>query len=136
MSKRNAIILLVVVAVLAVAAAVYTTDLMSGGVDPGDVSIQIAQELIEKKGDLVILDVRTVSEFDDGHIKEAINIPVQELPDRLDELDKNDELLVYCKTGRRSSTAVKILEEAGFTKIYNMHEGISAWIEQGFSIVQ
>ena len=91
---------------------------------------------MEQKTDLVILDVRTVGEFDEGHIMDAINIPVGEIADRLDELTKEDDLLVYCRTGNRSGSAVRILSDAGYTKVYHMHEGISVWIQQGHPVVQ
>lgn len=139
-SRRTSIIVIAVVAVLAVVAGVYTPKLMNWGNeeegDYGDVSIQEAIELMEQKTDLVILDVRTVGEFDDGHIEDAINIPVDELAGRLEELNEDDELLVYCRTGNRSGSAVTILSDAGYTKIYHMHEGISVWIQQGHPVVQ
>ena len=106
-------------------AGVYTPKIMNWGESDegnyGDVSIQEAIELMEQKTDLVILDVRTVGEFDDGHIEDSINIPVDELATRLDELSKDDELLVYCRTGNRSGSAVTILSDAGYTKLYHMH---------------
>jgi rhodanese-related sulfurtransferase len=134
-SKRNAVIILGIVALLSVAAAMYTANRIKDKEYYGDVSIQEARQLIEKKKKLTIVDVRTISEYDEGHIENAINIPVQELSDRLDELNKNDELLIYCRTGNRSSTAVDILSDAGFNKIFHMHEGISIWIQQGHPIV-
>jgi rhodanese-related sulfurtransferase len=135
-SKRNIILILGVVAVLAALAAIYTVNIMRAPHDYGDISIQEARELIEEKNKLVLLDVRTIPEYNEGHLENAINIPVQELADRLDELNKNDEILVYCRTGNRSSTAVDILNNAGLTKIYHMHEGISIWIQQGYPVVQ
>jgi len=108
-----------------VVAGVYTPKIMNWGESDegnyGDVSIQEAIELMGQKSDLVILDVRTVGEFDEGHIEGAINIPVDELDSRLDELSKDDELLVYCRTGNRSGSAVTILSDAGYTKLYHMH---------------
>ena len=101
----------------------------------GDVTVEQAKQLIEEKSNLVILDVRTVSEYDDGHIEGALNIPVQEIEGRLDELSKNNEILVYCRTGNRSSTAVEIMQANGFTKIYHMHRGITAWIDAGYPVV-
>jgi rhodanese-related sulfurtransferase len=122
-------------AILAVVAAIYTPTLMHWG-SFGDVTVEEASNLIADKPNLVILDVRTQSEYDDGHIEGAILIPVQELPDRLDELDQSDELLVYCRTGNRSSSAVEILGEAGFSKIYHMSDGITEWISEGYPVVQ
>jgi rhodanese-related sulfurtransferase len=136
-SKRSALIIFAVVAVVAIAAGLYTPKLLNRNNDDyRDVSVMVALELIDENPDLVIVDVRTVTEFDDGHIDGAINIPVEEIGDKLDELDKDDELLVYCRTGNRSGRAVGILKDAGYTRIYHMHEGISVWIQQGYPVVQ
>ena len=135
-SKRNVVIILGIVALLSVAAAMYTANRIKDKEAYGDVSIQEARQLIENKKKLTIVDVRTISEYDEGHIENAINIPVQELSDRLDELNKNDELLIYCRTGNRSSTAVDILSDGGFNKMFHMNEGISKWIQKGYPIVQ
>ena len=136
-SRRTTVIVMVAVAIVAIVAALYTPKLLHWGEDEyGDVTVQEASNIIADKPELVVLDVRTVSEFNDSHIEGAINIPVEEIANRLSELDKNDELLVYCRTGNRSATAVGILEDAGFTKIYHMHEGISVWVQQGYPVVQ
>lgn len=100
----------------------------------GDITIEQAKSLIESKPFLIILDVRTQEEYDSGHIEGAILIPVDEIENRLDELSKNDELLVYCRTGNRSSTAVNILQANGFTKIFHMNDGIVDWIQAGSDI--
>jgi rhodanese-related sulfurtransferase len=100
-----------------------------------DVTVEQAKQLIEERPKLVILDVRTVSEYEDGHIEGAILIPVQEIENRLDELSTKDEILVYCRTGNRSSTAIDIMLADGFTKIYHMNRGITAWIDAGYPVV-
>ncbi len=101
-----------------------------------DVTVAEAKALIERKPDMAILDVRTPSEFDDGHIEGAINIPVDDLAGRLDELSKDDELLVYCRTGNRSARAVGILNDGGFTKIFHMDEGITGWMDAGYPVIE
>ena len=101
----------------------------------GDVTVQEARRLIEDKPGLVILDVRTASEYEEGHIEGAVNIPVQELSVRFDELSIDDELLVYCRTGNRSAQAVDVLLDLGFTKIHHMNEGITGWTEAGYPVV-
>ena len=73
-------------------------------------------------------------EFDRGHIENALNIPVDELEQRLDELDPVVEILVYCRSGLRSSRAMKILTENGFSRTYNMEGGIEAWKRFGHSV--
>jgi len=100
----------------------------------GDITIEQAKSLIESKPSLIILDVRTQEEYDSDHIEGAILIPVDELENRLDELSKNDELLVYCRTGNRSTNAVNILQANGFTKIFHMNDGITGWIQAGSQI--
>lgn len=133
-SKRTSVIVVGVVAVLAILAAFNTQDFFRSD-NYGDVTVNEAWSLIQSKPGLVILDVRTQSEYDEAHIEGAILIPVQELPDRLDELSKNDEILVYCRTGNRSSTAVGIMEDDGFSKIYHMNQGISVWLSEGLPVV-
>lgn len=135
-SGRVAIIVIVAVAALAVAAGFYTAELWRNDVDYGNVSIDTVSGLIKDNPDMVILDVRTTTEYSEGHIKDAVNIPVDTLETRLDELSQDAKILVYCRTENRSSTAVNILEENGFTKLYHMHEGISVWIEQGYPVIQ
>ena len=99
-----------------------------------NVSVSTAKDMIDSNPDLVILDVRFLYEYEDGHIKNAILIPVGELAGRLDELDKDKETLVYCKSGGRSATASGILDAAGFTSVYNMVGGITAWIDAEYPI--
>ena len=121
--------------VLVVVASVLFAPSLLPRIDDIDVTVLEARSLIDDKPDLVILDVRTTSEYEDGHIKGAVNIPVQELSARLDELSMDDELLVYCQTGNRSAQAVDILQDVGFTKIYHMNAGITGWIEAGYPVV-
>jgi len=102
----------------------------------GDVTVEQAKVLIESKPSLILLDVRTQEEYDSGHIEGAILIPISELEDRLDELSKNKEVLVYCRTGNRSSTAVNVLRANGYTKIFHMKNGITAWTQAGYPTVK
>lgn len=84
------------------------------------------ENLINNTENLLILDVRRFSEFKEGKIKNAINIPLDELEYELDEIEnfKENPVLVYCKSGVRSNLACFILEEAGFTDLYNLRGGI------------
>ena len=78
----------------------------------------------------VLLDVREPFEHDICHFPEALLIPLGELASRLDELDRDSELLVHCKAGGRSLEAVKLLREAGFDKATNIAGGINAWSQE------
>jgi rhodanese-related sulfurtransferase len=87
---------------------------------------------------LTILDVRTQSEYnDDGHLENAVLIPVAELESRVDELSqhKDSEIIVYCKAGGRSAQASGILESNNFTKVFNVQGGITAWESAGYPVV-
>ncbi len=134
MEKQTKIIVVFAVIGLAVA-AFYFMQMGSGNSGYGTVDVGEARDLIAEKAGLVILDVRTVSEFESGHLDGAINIPVDELSGRLSELNPDDELLVYCRTGNRSTTAVGILRENGYDRIYHMDGGIVAWNSAGFPTV-
>jgi len=96
-----------------------------------------ADELIKNISPL-ILDVRTQGEYESGHIKNALLIPVQELSGSLDKLEeyRNEKILIYCASGNRSTVAANILIEAGFENIYNMRNGIGEWIRKGLPVVR
>ncbi len=134
MEKQTQIIIVFVVLALA-AGAYFIMQMDSGKSDYGNVDVGEARDLIAEKAGLVILDVRTVSEFESGHLEGAINIPVEVLSSHLSGLNQNDELLVYCRTGNRSTTAVGILRESGYDRIYHMDRGIVAWNSAGFPTV-
>lgn len=68
---------------------------------------------------VVLLDVRTPGEFSEGTVKGAMNIPLDELENRLKELDSKHKIVVFCKSGARSSRAIQILESHGFTNLVN-----------------
>ncbi len=67
----------------------------------------------------IILDVRTKGEFQGGHIKNAVNIPLQELPQRLSKLSKEKPIITCCASGMRSASAKSLLLSKGFSKVYN-----------------
>jgi len=117
---------------------IYYTQIQLPGtkISYGDVTVEQAKVLIESKPSLILLDVRTQEEYDSGHIEGAILIPIIELEDRLDELSKNKGMLVYCRTGNRSSTAVNVLRANGYTKIFHMKNGITAWTQAGYPTVK
>ncbi|REB08083.1 rhodanese-like domain-containing protein [Sporosarcina sp. BI001-red] len=73
------------------------------------------------------VDVRTPGEYQGRHVKEFKNIPLNDLGNRLDELDKNKETYVICQSGMRSARAAGILKKQGFTEVINVKGGMSAW---------
>ena len=99
-----------------------------------NVTVSAAKNMIGSNPSLIVLDVRLQSEYDSGHIRNAKHIPVGELEGRLDELGTADEILVYCRSGGRSATASQILADNGFSHVYNMLGGITAWIDVGYPV--
>jgi adenylyltransferase/sulfurtransferase len=76
---------------------------------------------------LVLLDVRLPNEYEVARIPGGRLIPIGELPDRLNELDDHDEIVVYCHHGPRGVRALEILRAAGFPRLRNLRGGIDAW---------
>jgi rhodanese-related sulfurtransferase len=110
---------------------------ISGGQQLGykTISVSDASAMIQSSSNLLVVDVRTPQEYAQGHLKGAINIPLSDLPLRMSGLDRNRPILVYCRTGSRSAQASAILVKAGFTQVYNMDGGITAWINSGYPTV-
>jgi molybdopterin/thiamine biosynthesis adenylyltransferase/rhodanese-related sulfurtransferase len=78
----------------------------------------------------ILLDVREPDEYAAAHIEGSRLIPLQTLPDQLDSLPKDQEILIHCKSGRRSAKAVELLLENGFTAVKNVEGGIDAWLAE------
>ncbi len=102
-----------------------------------EVTAKEAAELIDNVHPL-ILDVRTAGEYRQGHLRQSLLIPVQELQQRHPEISayKNQDVLIYCATGNRSTVASKILIDAGFKRIYNLRHGISDWSSNHLPVVR
>ncbi len=101
--------------------------------DENNMSVQQLKEEMNANENLIILDVRTPAELKGplGQIDGVINIPVQELENRLGELEeyKSNEIAVICRTGNRSGVATKILLQNGF-KAKNVLGGMTEYINQ------
>ena len=93
-----------------------------------NITAQEAKVLMDTEKDYIILDVRTQEEYDQGHIPGAMLIPNTEIETKAEEvlMDKDQLLLVYCRSGRRSKLASEILVELGYTNIKEFG-GIIDW---------
>ncbi len=101
-----------------------------------DITASEAYTLIDERKqapDFIILDVRTEAEYLEGHIENALNIDFlgEDFSQRLEELDRDDTYLLYCRSGGRSSKALEIMKELGFSNIYHLSEGFMSWQEEG-----
>jgi NADPH-dependent 2,4-dienoyl-CoA reductase/sulfur reductase-like enzyme len=92
------------------------SNLLNG--DFKQVNVDKVRELVEKKQ--VIIDVREHNEYERGHIKNSVNIPLSELRDRTNELPRHKPLYIHCRTGQRSYNAVLALQNLGFDNVYNI----------------
>jgi len=84
----------------------------------------------------LLLDVREPSEYESGHIKDAKNISVKELPKRIEELpeDKDTEIITYCRSGHRSAHATIFLKAYGYRNVKSLEHGIHEWEEEGYEV--
>ncbi len=89
-------------------------------------AMELKKELSTGK-DLLVLDVRTPQEVALGRLESCVHIPLQDLAARMDELDKDKDIVVYCKSGGRSRRAVEMLQTHGFKNLRNLTGGITAW---------
>ena len=74
----------------------------------------------------ILIDVRSRREFSENHLDGAINIPLPEVKKTIERyvIDKSKKILVYCEYGGRSARAVEILDELGYTNVYNLKGGL------------
>lgn len=99
---------------------------------PGEVTIAQAAEKREQGA--FILDVREPQEWQQVHIPGATLIPLGELSSRVNEVPKDREVVVVCRSGNRSATGRDILRSAGFTRVTSMAGGVTQWQAQGLPV--
>ena len=139
--KRNVLFLLAVILVLALAACgsgetavSESTDLSSGELDlPDTVDVQTVAEIMNRD-DVVLIDVREQSEYDEAHIPGVSLIPLGTIPQHLDDIPKDKTVIVTCRSGNRSGQATDFLRQNGFDNVHNMDGGINAWKSAGLEV--
>jgi len=98
-----------------------------------------SDELIEfiELNDAILVDVRTEDEYNSGYIESSLNIDYfsNEFSVNADKLDKTIPIILYCRSGKRSSMSANKISKLGFKEIYNLEGGILEWIEEGNVIV-
>ncbi|MFN2606373.1 MAG: rhodanese-like domain-containing protein, partial [Acidimicrobiales bacterium] len=92
-----------------------------------------AKTLEERRRDLQLVDVRWPNEWDAGHINGAVHIPLDQLDDHLDELDRSRPVVTVCRSGSRSTEAARALEAEGF-RAESLDGGMLAWEEAGLPV--
>ena len=86
--------------------------------------------------EFILLDVRTLGEYNQSHIEDSIQIDYQsrDFEKKVQELDKSKTYLVYCRSGMRSGASVDIMRKLGFKNLYNMSGGIMGWENCGLPL--
>ena len=112
----------------------------SSAKDPVNMAGFVAENILQKRlqvvpwhivneleADDILVDVRTVTEFEKGNIPGSVNIPVDDLRERLDEIPVDKNIYIYCKVGLRGYLAQRILVQSGFQNVFNVSGGYQSW---------
>ena len=127
--KKFSILFLFLITISTISVSCQSTEAKD---DINNITVQQLKNKMQTDSNLVIFDVRTPQELTGelGHIPGVINIPVQVLSEKMNQVDKYkaNDIAVICRTGHRSSIAAKILEEKGF-KVMNVLGGMTAYVK-------
>jgi rhodanese-related sulfurtransferase len=122
------------------AVATISTIFLTGCSSEGGSAVDLGVAEFQAKtqeADVVILDVRTKSEFNEGHIANSINIDFQSdtFLNEISKLDKSKTYAVYCRSGNRSGQAVSKMTNEEFISLYNLNGGVIDWAGAGYPLV-
>jgi sulfur-carrier protein adenylyltransferase/sulfurtransferase len=106
------------------------TDEDRGAQEIPSISVEELKKKVDRGDAFVLVDVREPHETAINSLAGSIKIPLGTLPERLNQLSPDDEIVVHCKMGGRSAQAVMFLKKAGFRRVYNVLGGIDAWIQR------
>lgn len=109
-------------------AAGYFFQIKESDKAPYRISADEAAKMVKENNETIIVDVRTIEEYQQGHIKNAKLLPLSEIEDKASEVlpNKNKLILIYCRSGRRSAVAADILVNSGYENVYDFG-GINNW---------
>lgn len=125
--------LLLVGLLVLVAAVVYLAATSGGSSTAGlPATINVEEAYRKYSQGTFLLDVRTQEEWDEYHAPDTTLIPLDELPARLGELPRDQEIVVICRSGNRSQQGRDILLNSGFTRVTSMDGGLKAWRDAGY----
>ncbi len=100
----------------------YTGMILENALNRGR-KIVSAKELMEKRDEFTVIDVRSSKDYEKGHIEGAVNIPLDKLKERIDEIDKNRKTVVHCNKGVTGNAAQNLLINLGVKEVYNLSGG-------------
>ena len=95
-----------------------------------EISVKELKQLIDEKKDFQLIDVREEHEFDEANLNGEL-IPMGDVLSNVDKINKDKQVVVHCRSGKRSATVIGALEsQHGFTNLYNLQGGILAYIDE------
>lgn len=128
--------LLVPIAILLVVGMVFYMNIDSVPEGYQDFRAVEAEAKLAQNRDVTILDIRTPAEFKEGHISGAVNVDFRssKFESELKKLDRDGRYFVYCRTGNRSGSAIKLMHRLGFTHVWHLADGIVDWKGAGLPV--
>ena len=144
--KEIIIIVLVIVVILAGASAYVLNTPSSSNSSASNSQVNLSDHLSPTdfknamdSGKYKLIDVRTIAEFNTGHLKGASESDFYQTKDfntYLNSLDKYGKYLIYCHTGNRSGQTIQMMQEKGFTDVHDLTGGVNNWIANGLPVVK
>lgn len=119
---RKLTVILSIIVIITVGIVVFTSQ--EDGITK--INVETLQNILENE-EITLLDVREMEEYDGGHIEGAVNAPLSSLNETELLYSKDEPLYIICRSGNRSAQAAKILQERGYTEIYDVSGGMIAW---------
>jgi phage shock protein E len=115
-----------------ITALLFASTAAAMAADVKEATLKEAADMV-KKGEVVVLDVRTADEFSDGHIKGAVNLDFngKDFKKAAAKLDPSKTYLVHCQAGGRSARSLPVLKEAGLQNLVHMADGFGGWADAG-----
>ena len=97
---------------------------------------ELAQWVNEANHVLRVIDVRQMEEIAMGTVPKAEALPLHTLPARIQDLSKDEKMVMVCRSGARSAQACMFLQQQGFTNVFNLRGGMMGWVQSGFPAIQ
>jgi rhodanese-related sulfurtransferase len=106
----------------------------------GNITVEQAKTMIAENlnnPEFLLIDVRTPDEYKSGHIENSllIDFKTDDFKDKISKLDRSKKILLICRSGKRSGLAKSLMEDIGFTEVYNMIGGIIEWTQKGYTLI-
>ncbi len=130
-NTRPFVILGGIVLALIIGILIYT---QAGSSQKGIVEISPEEAFARYQAGAFLLDVRDQEEWDEYHVPDTTLIPLDQLQDRLNEVPRDQEVVIICRSGNRSKEAARILLKASFTNVTSMRGGLKAWSALGYAL--